>query len=106
VANVDVFAPGEAIDVLEPGNSTTRVDGTSVAAPVVSGLAALLLAYYPDLDPLDVRDILLESAVPYADAPALRPGSGERVDFGSLSATGGVVNAWRAVELAEARSGS
>ena len=105
-SSVDLFAPGEAIDVLEPGDATTRVDGTSVAAPVVSGLAALLLAYYPDLSPLDVREILLESAVPYHQTPALQPGSGARVDFGTLSATGGVVNAWRAVEMAEARSGS
>jgi subtilisin family serine protease len=101
-----VFAPGEAIDVLEPVDATGRVDGTSVAAPIVSGLAALLLAYYPELSPLDVREILLESAVPYHGTPALRPGTAERVDFGTLSATGGVVNAWRAVELAEARSGS
>lgn len=105
-ATVDVFAPGEAIDVLEPGDGTGRVDGTSVAAPVVSGLAALLLAYYPDLTPLEVRDILLASAVPYEGTPALRPGTGERVDFSTLSATGGVVNAWRAVEMAEARTGS
>jgi subtilisin family serine protease len=103
---VDVFAPGQAIDVLEPDDRTTRVDGTSVAAPVVSGIAALLLAYYPDLTPLDVRDILLDSAVPHHGTPTLRPGTDERVDFGTLSATGGVVNAWRAVEMAEARSGS
>ena len=105
VENVDLFAPGEAIDVLEPANATTRVDGTSVAAPVVSGVAALLLSYYPDLTPLDVRDILLESAVPYHGVEAIRPGSGEGVDFATLSATGALVNAWRAVELADARAG-
>ncbi len=105
VENVDLFAPGEAIDVLEPANATTRVDGTSVAAPVVSGVAALLLAYYPDLTPLDVRDILLESAVSYRGVPAIRPGSGEAVDFATLSATGGLLNARRAVELADARAG-
>ena len=104
--NVDVFAPGAAIDVLEPEDGTDRVDGTSVAAPVVSGIAALLLAYYPDLTPLDVREILLESAVPYHSTTTLRPGTNERVDFGTLSVTGGVVNAWRAVEMAEARTGS
>ncbi|MEP0548230.1 MAG: S8 family peptidase [Rhodothermales bacterium] len=106
VTNVDLFAPGEAIDVLEPANATTRVDGTSVAAPVVSGIAALLLSYYPDLSPLDVREILLESAVPYRGVPAIRPGSGDEVDFATLSVTGAVVNAWRAVELADTRVGN
>ena len=105
VENVDLFAPGEAIDVLEPANATTRVDGTSVAAPVVSGVAALLLAYYPDLSPLDVREILLESAVSYRGVEAIRPGSGEGVDFATLSATGALLNAWRAVELADSRAG-
>ncbi len=103
-ANVDLFAPGEAIDVLEPQNGTSRVDGTSVAAPVVSGVAALLLSYYPDLSPLEVRDILLASAVPYRGVQALRPGTDEPVDFGTLSATGAVVNAARAVELADRRA--
>ncbi len=103
---VDLFAPGAEIDVLSPGDAVDRADGTSVAAPVVSGIAALLLSYYPDLSPLDVRQILLDSAVSYQGATALRPGSDERVDFGTLSITGGVVNLGRAVELADARSGS
>ncbi len=105
-ANVDLFAPGAEIDVLAPGDAVDRADGTSVAAPVVSGVAALLLSYYPALTPLEVRQILLDSAVSYRGTTALRPGTDERVDFGTLSATGGVVNLWRAVELADARSGS
>ncbi len=105
-ASVDLFAPGAEVDVLALGDAVDRADGTSVAAPVVSGIAALLLSYYPDLTPLEVRDILLDSAVSYRGTTALRPGSAERVDFGALSSTGGVVNLWRAVELADARSGS
>lgn len=103
-ANVDLFAPGAAIDALDLGGGTTRADGTSLAAPVVSGVAALLLSHYPDLSPLDVREILLESATPYSGTTALRPGTDEPVDFGTLSVTGGVVNALRAVEMAEART--
>ena len=101
---VDVFAPGAEIDALALGGGVTRADGTSVAAPVVSGLAALLLSYYPELTPLDVRTILLESATPYTGTTARRPGTDEPVDFGTLSVTGGVVNALRAVEMAEART--
>ncbi|MDX1419518.1 MAG: S8 family peptidase, partial [Rubricoccaceae bacterium] len=91
---VDVFAPGERITTLAPGDRTTTTDGTSLAAPLVSGVAALLLAYYPDLAPADVRTLLLDTATRH-DAEVPRPGSetGEAVGFGALSATGGVVNA-------------
>lgn len=104
--SVDLFAPGADIDMLDLENGTTRADGTSFAAPVVAGVAALLLSYYPELTPLDAREIILESAVPYRGTTAQRPGLGGPVDFGTLSVTGGVVNAARAVERAEARTGS
>jgi subtilisin family serine protease len=103
---VDVFAPGVDILSTVPDNAYEPNSGTSMAAPVVSGLAALLMAYYPDLSAAEIKQIILESATPYADEPAVRPGSeGERVPFGTLSATGGVVNAYEAIRLAEQRSG-
>ena len=102
---VDLFAPGQEIDTLDLEDGITRADGTSFAAPVVSGVAALLLSHFPDLAPLEVRDILIDSAVPYRGTNARRPGEGTAVDFGTLSVTGGVVNAFRAVELAQAQSG-
>ncbi|MBD3296309.1 MAG: S8 family serine peptidase [Candidatus Omnitrophica bacterium] len=40
-----------------------RLSGTSMAAPMLSGVAALLLSRYPDLDARDVRDIVNSSAV-------------------------------------------
>ncbi len=73
-----------------------------MAAPVVSGLAALLMAYYPELTAGDVKRIILESAARHADRPVVRPGSeGERIPFGELSATGGIVNAYAAIRMAE-----
>ncbi|MBR9988221.1 MAG: S8 family peptidase [Gemmatimonadetes bacterium] len=99
---VDVFAPGSDINSTAPGNTYESASGTSFAAPVVSGIAALLMAYYPELSAADVRRIILESAVPLRDVMVARPGgdSGE-VRFGDLSVTGGVVNAYRAVQMAE-----
>jgi subtilisin family serine protease len=100
---VDLFAPG--VDVLStvPGSGYDREDGTSMAAPVVSGVAALLMAYYPELTPAQVRQILMESATTYADRTVLRPGQGGGpVRFGELSATGGVVNAYEALRRAAA----
>lgn len=104
---VDVFAPGQAIYAAEPDNGYGPTDGTSLAAPVVSGLAALLMAYFPDLDAAEVRTILLETATDLRSQAVVRPGdSGETVPFGDLSVTGGVVNGEAAVQRALRRPAS
>ena len=100
---VDVFAPGHSIYSTVPGNAYERNDGTSMAAPMVSGLAALIMAHYPSLAATDVRDIILETATPYQDQPVARPGDGETVPFGTLSDTGAVVNARAALQRAAER---
>ncbi|HYE96666.1 MAG TPA: S8 family peptidase [Rubricoccaceae bacterium] len=101
--SVDVFAPGERVYSLNPGNGYGAHDGTSLAAPVVSGVAALLLAYYPELTPLQVRQILLDSATRYPTDMPVPGGDGTTTGpFGRLSITGGVVNAEAAVRRAEA----
>lgn len=99
--HVDVFAPG--VDILST-NSTggvVRESGTSMAAPVVSGLAALIMAYHPALTAAQVKRIILESAIPYRDQMVVRPGGEDKVRFGSLSATGGIVNAYTALKMAQ-----
>lgn len=98
---VDVFAPGLEIFSTVPGDQYERNSGTSMAAPVVSGLAALIMAYYPELSAEEVKRVILESATRYADQSVVRPGGGGRVPFGELSATGGVVNAYAAIRMAE-----
>ncbi len=102
--HVDVFAPGVDITSAVPGGGRKPQSGTSMAAPVVSGLAALLMTYHPELTAADVRRIILESATRYADQQVLPPGeSRRRVAFGTLSVTGGIVNAFDAVRMAEGR---
>jgi subtilisin family serine protease len=98
---VDLFAPGEDILSIRAGGGYVREDGTSMAAPVVSGVAALLMAHFPTLGAADVKRILLETVTPYADRQVPRPGGQERVPFASLSASGGVVNAYAAVKKAQ-----
>lgn len=102
---VDLFAPGADIFSTVPGGAYKRESGTSMAAPVVSGVAALLMAYYPELTAADVREILLASVTKLGDVAVQPPGAPPtaRVPFGELSATGGIVNAYEAVKLAEAR---
>ena len=101
---VDLFAPGAAVTSLAPGGGVATHDGTSFAAPVTTGVAALLMAYFPDLTATDVRQILMDSATRYADTATTRPGAEDATTFGALSVSGGVVNAARAVELALERT--
>ncbi len=102
---VDVFAPGHAIYSTVPGNKYERNSGTSMAAPMVSGVAALIMAYFPDLSAMQVRDIILDTATSYADTQVTKPGGSESIAFGDLSRTGAIVNAnaalQRAAELSE-----
>src|SRR5690606_13830416 len=57
--SVDLFAPGVNMYSTVPGNGYDHADGTSAAAPVVSGVAALIMSYYPELTARQVRDILV-----------------------------------------------
>jgi subtilisin family serine protease len=100
--NVDLFAPGVDIVSTVPGGKVAPESGTSMAAPVVSGVAALLLSYFPSLTPAQVRGIIVETARPLRDLEVTRPGddSGRSVRFGTLSRTGGVIDAYAAVQRA------
>ena len=103
-AYVDVFAPGEEIYSTVPDNKYANLQGTSMAAPMVAGVAALLRSYFPDLTAEQVKEILMESTVPMT-MQVIRPGDERQVAFTSLSVTGGVVNALQAVQLAEQTKG-
>jgi subtilisin family serine protease len=101
--NVDLFAPGVKIfSTLPGGNVYGNQDGTSMAAPIVSGVAALIRTYYPSLTAKQVKTILEKTVhTPAATAPCLQPGNSSiTTPFGTLSKTGGIVNAYNAVVLA------
>jgi subtilisin family serine protease len=99
---VDVFAPGVRIYSTIPGGNTYgEMDGTSMASPVVAGLAALILSYYPDLTPEQVVSIIKSSSTKITDKVTIKPGTeDEEVSLLELSSTGGIVNAYDALKLA------
>ena len=99
-ARVDLFAPGADILSTLPDGKTGKESGTSMAAPVVSGVAALIMAYFPKLTGADVKRLLLESARSLGDLDVVPPGGDARVKFSTLSRTGAVIDAYAAVKLA------
>ena len=99
---VNVFAPGVKIYSSIPGGNTYgEKDGTSMASPVVAGLAALILSYYPDLSAEQVKQIIERSSMKPSAISFTKPGKeDEKTSLEQLSITGGIVNAMEAIKLA------
>jgi subtilisin family serine protease len=98
--SVDLFAPGVYVYSTLPGNNYKKSSGTSMAAPVVTGVAAMLFSYFPELSAREVKEVILESVMEY-DGKVYLPGTKELVEFPTLSITGGIVNAYEAVKIAQ-----
>ncbi|MEJ2884728.1 S8 family peptidase [Pedobacter sp. GR22-6] len=96
---VDVFAPGVKINSTTPGSKYADHDGTSMASPVVAGIAALVREYYPALTASQVKEIIVKSVVK-VNYKVKKPGTDDLVDFTDLCSSGGVVNAYDALVLA------
>ncbi len=88
--SVDVFAPGSQIysSIPTKDGKYKAMSGTSMASPVVAGVAALVWGHYPKLKAEDVKKIILESV-------------NKNPQLTDYSVTGGVVDAYKAVQLAE-----
>lgn len=97
---VDVFSPGVKIySTLPGGNNYGNLSGTSMACPLVAGIAALTWEYFPNLTAKQLKYVIEKSAQPVAEK-VTKPGTDDKVDLGELSRTGGIVNAYEAVKLA------
>ncbi|WP_121199845.1 S8 family peptidase [Mucilaginibacter gracilis] len=98
---VDVFAPGVRINSTTPKSTYAVYDGTSMASPVVAGLAALIRSYYPKLKAGQVKEIILKSVVKVNHDVVVIDGENQnKVPFTDLCVTGGIVNAYNALKLA------
>ncbi|XLS28982.1 S8 family serine peptidase [Flavobacteriaceae bacterium M23B6Z8] len=102
--DVDLFAPGDSIYVAYPNDKYIYNSGTSLASALTSGVAALVLSYYPDLSANDLKQILMQSGVAY-DLKVTITGKEEEeeerlVPFSEISRTGKILNAYNAILLA------
>jgi cell wall-associated protease len=98
---VDIFAPGDDIFSTMPEDGYEFQGGTSMAAPAVSGIAALIRSYYPELSASQVKKIIMESGL----SPAIKVGLGEDAspDFNlsQICISGKIANAYNALILAK-----
>jgi cell wall-associated protease len=105
-ANVDVFAPGVKVTTIDTDAEFNTEDGTSFSSPITAGIAALILEYYPTLSAKQLKQAILASATPLTGTMVFKPGSKtEKVDFTTLSKTGGIVNAYEALQVASTMQG-
>ncbi|MNK59113.1 Thermophilic serine proteinase precursor [compost metagenome] len=100
---VDVFAPGVRINSTIPDSKYKEEQGTSMAAPVVAGLAAMIRSYYPNLSAAETKQIILESVVKPEQTVQVKISeeATKTVKFSDISVTGGIVNAYNAIIKAE-----
>jgi len=98
---VDFFSPGVQVYSTTPGNNYEYFNGTSMAAPATSGAAAILMSYYPELTAHQVKDLLINSSRKFDNLMVKLPGTEEEIEFSQLSVTGGMVNVYEAVKMAE-----
>lgn len=103
--NTDLFAPGVKVTSIDEDAEFNTADGTSFASPITAGIAALILEYYPKLTAAQVKEAILASATPLKGVMVYKPGTHDLVDFTTLSKTGGVVNAYKALEIASKMKG-
>jgi len=103
---VDLFAPGDGIRSTIPGNGYTEEQGTSMAAPEVAGVAALVWSQYPKLTAAEVRVVLLTTARTYPGVQVRKPGTAsELVSLSDLCLSGGIVDAFAALTYLDTNKG-
>ncbi|WP_100804361.1 S8 family peptidase [Ulvibacter sp. MAR_2010_11] len=100
-SNVDVFGPGVKIWSTTPLNTYEYLQGTSMAAPAVAGVAAMIRSYYPSLSAKQVKQILMDSGLS-SKTPVVLGGDPSNTDnFTAVSKSGKMVNLYNALIMAD-----
>ncbi len=102
-SSVDVFAPGTKIWSTTPNNTYEFLQGTSMAAPAVAGVAAILRSFYPKLTAPQVKNIIMNSGISTKASVVVSENTLNK-KFTDLSVSGKMVNLYNALILAERES--
>ena len=102
--NVDVFAPGVKIWSTTPLNTYEFLQGTSMAAPEVAGIAAVIRSYYPKLKASQVKQILMDSGISPNIEVILSGDASNKKLFSNISKSGKMVNMYNAFIMADKMS--
>lgn len=98
--NVDVFAPGDDIYSAIPGNKYKFQGGTSMAAPAVAGLAALIRSQYPKFTASQVKHIIMDSGLAPKAKVILGGDASKTGSLKEVSVSGKMANAYNALIMA------
>ncbi len=97
---VDVFAPGAEIYSTMPNGDYEFQGGTSMAAPAVAGVAALIRSFHPDLSASQVKNIIMQSGLRTKRSVIVAGDETKTSTFDKISKSGKMVNAYNALILA------
>lgn len=89
---VDIFAPGVRINSTVPNGKYKEEDGTSMASPEVSGVAAVLKSYYPNLTAGQLKEAIITSARQYPGLMVKVKDKSSKELFSNMSKSGGVID--------------
>ncbi len=103
--SVDIFSPGVRIYSTVPNNRYEFADGTSMASPVMAGVAAVIRSYFPTLSAKQVIQAILENGNT-STKKVKKPGTDQEVLLSDLCATGSYVNAAKAILAAAKMKGT
>jgi subtilisin family serine protease len=99
-SNVDVFAPGAKIYSTVPSNGYDTKGGTSMAAPAVTGVAALVWSQYPNLKASQIKQIIMDSGLPISTKVVVGGKADDVRPYSKLCKSGKIVNAYNALVMA------
>jgi subtilisin family serine protease len=102
--NVDVFSPGTQIWSTTPLNTYEYLQGTSMAAPAVAGVAAVIRSYFPKLSAAQVKQILMDSGLAGPGEVILGGDPNTKNNFANISKSGHLVNLYNALIMADQMS--
>jgi len=100
--SVDIFAPGDKIYSTLPSDSYGLEGGTSMAAPAIAGMAAVIRSLYPQLTAVQVKRVILDSGL---SIPLQVRVGDQELTLEDLCTSGKIANLYGALLLADQVAG-